>query len=200
MRIPNLDATARSSCWGPTSRSTPDRDWASISGRPRLPSGPRRRPLRRPRSSDSPAAACRSGAAQVLVTLGLSFMIADVCLMVWTGDPIRIDDAGGAPRHAVCGCRLFPTYRLAVIVIAVVVRGEPVGDARADAARRDDPRRRRRSRRWRASSASASRGLFTLVFCLGSAAGGLRGRDRRADPVGLSGASTRRCCRSPWWS
>src|SRR5262249_33820455 len=28
--------------------------------------------------------------AQVLVTLGLSFMIADVCLMVWTGDPIRI--------------------------------------------------------------------------------------------------------------
>src|SRR5207244_810720 len=25
--------------------------------------------------------------AQVLVTLGLSFMIADVCLMVWTGDP-----------------------------------------------------------------------------------------------------------------
>src|ERR671936_1085648 len=28
--------------------------------------------------------------AQVLVTLGLSFMIADVCLMVWTGDPIQI--------------------------------------------------------------------------------------------------------------
>ncbi len=25
--------------------------------------------------------------AQVLVTLGLSFMIADVCLKVWTGDP-----------------------------------------------------------------------------------------------------------------
>src|SRR5215470_6065209 len=28
--------------------------------------------------------------AQVLVTLGLSFMIADVCLMVWTGDPIQV--------------------------------------------------------------------------------------------------------------
>src|SRR6266511_6330902 len=27
---------------------------------------------------------------QVLVTLGLSFMVADVCLMVWTGDPIPI--------------------------------------------------------------------------------------------------------------
>jgi branched-chain amino acid transport system permease protein len=33
--------------------------------------------------------------AQVLVTLGLSFMIADVCLMVWTGDPIRIDTPAG---------------------------------------------------------------------------------------------------------
>src|SRR5215831_4664843 len=29
--------------------------------------------------------------AQVLVTLGLSFMIADVCLVVWTGDPIQVD-------------------------------------------------------------------------------------------------------------
>jgi branched-chain amino acid transport system permease protein len=33
--------------------------------------------------------------AQVLVTLGLSFMVADVCLMVWTGDPIRIDTPAG---------------------------------------------------------------------------------------------------------
>ena len=28
--------------------------------------------------------------AQVLVTLGLSFMVADVCLMVWGGDPISV--------------------------------------------------------------------------------------------------------------
>src|SRR5215217_6480498 len=27
--------------------------------------------------------------AQVLLTLGLSFIIADLCLMVWTGDPIQ---------------------------------------------------------------------------------------------------------------
>ena len=33
--------------------------------------------------------------AQVLVTLGLSFMIADVCLMVWTGDP-DLDRHAGA--------------------------------------------------------------------------------------------------------
>ena len=37
--------------------------------------------------------------AQVLVTLGLSFMVADVCLMVWTGDPIRIDTPAGAARR-----------------------------------------------------------------------------------------------------
>src|SRR5499425_2496792 len=29
--------------------------------------------------------------AQVLVTLGLSFMVADLCLMVWTGDPIQVE-------------------------------------------------------------------------------------------------------------
>ena len=58
--------------------------------------------------------------AQVLVTLGLSFMIADVCLMVWTGDPIRIDTPGGL-RGATSVLGLgFPIYRLAVSLIAVV--------------------------------------------------------------------------------
>src|SRR5262245_21944638 len=28
--------------------------------------------------------------AQVLVTLGISFMVADFCLMVWGGDPINV--------------------------------------------------------------------------------------------------------------
>jgi branched-chain amino acid transport system permease protein len=58
--------------------------------------------------------------AQVLVTLGLSFMIADVCLMVWTGDPIRIDTPAGL-RGATTVLGLgFPIYRLAVSLIAVV--------------------------------------------------------------------------------
>src|SRR5258706_4418375 len=57
--------------------------------------------------------------AQVLVTLGLSFMIADVCLMVWTGDPIRIDTPSGLRgATSVLGVG-FPTYRLAVSLIAV---------------------------------------------------------------------------------
>src|SRR5215216_152290 len=58
--------------------------------------------------------------AQVLVTLGLSFMVADVCLMVWTGDPIRIATPP-ALRGATSMMGLgFPTYRLAISVIAVV--------------------------------------------------------------------------------
>src|SRR2546430_6989969 len=58
--------------------------------------------------------------AQVLVTLGLSFMVADLCLIVWTGDPIRIATPAalrGVTSIAGVG---FPTYRLAISVIAVV--------------------------------------------------------------------------------
>ena len=58
--------------------------------------------------------------AQVLVTLGLSFMIADVCLMVWTGDPVRIATPGGLQGATMVAGLGFPTYRLAVSVIAVV--------------------------------------------------------------------------------
>jgi branched-chain amino acid transport system permease protein len=58
--------------------------------------------------------------AQVLVTLGLSFMIADVCLMVWTGDPIRIDTPAGLRGATTVFGLGFPIYRLAVSLIAVV--------------------------------------------------------------------------------
>jgi branched-chain amino acid transport system permease protein len=59
--------------------------------------------------------------AQVLVTLGLSFMVADVCLMQWGGDPISVETPPalrGATRLLGLG---FPTYRLAIILIAVVI-------------------------------------------------------------------------------
>ena len=58
--------------------------------------------------------------AQVLVTLGLSFMIADVCLMVWTGDPVRIATPAALRGATTVGGLGFPRYRLAVSVIAVV--------------------------------------------------------------------------------
>src|SRR5262245_24807987 len=58
--------------------------------------------------------------AQVLVTLGLSFMVADVCLMVWTGDPIQVETPPVLRgTTSVLGVG-FPTYRLAVGLIAAL--------------------------------------------------------------------------------
>src|SRR5512141_1182925 len=59
--------------------------------------------------------------AQVLVTLGLSFMAADFCLMVWGGDPLNVTTPASLGGFARFGPVAFPMYRLAIIVIAVVV-------------------------------------------------------------------------------
>jgi branched-chain amino acid transport system permease protein len=57
---------------------------------------------------------------QVLVTLGVSFIIADICLLVWTGDPMPL----AAPQALRPPLRIwgfaFPTYRLVVLAIALV--------------------------------------------------------------------------------
>ena len=58
--------------------------------------------------------------AQVLVTLGDSFMVADLCLMAWGGDPISVATPprlGGFIRF---GAAAAPLYRLAIIALAVV--------------------------------------------------------------------------------
>jgi branched-chain amino acid transport system permease protein len=59
--------------------------------------------------------------AQVLVTLGVSFMAADFCLMVWGGDPINVVTPAGLTGFVRAGTLVFPLYRVAVIAIAVVV-------------------------------------------------------------------------------
>ena len=59
--------------------------------------------------------------AQVLVTLGLSFMAADLCLMIWGGDPISVATPDGLDGFVRLGAMVFPAYRVAIIVIAVVV-------------------------------------------------------------------------------
>ena len=59
--------------------------------------------------------------AQVLVTLGISFMVADLCLMEWTGDPISVATPPGLRGATRVLGLAFPTYRLAVIVIALVI-------------------------------------------------------------------------------
>ena len=59
--------------------------------------------------------------AQVLVTLGLSFIAADLCLMLWGGDPLNVTTPSGLGGFVRVGTAVFPLYRLAVIAIAMVV-------------------------------------------------------------------------------
>ena len=112
--------------------------------------------------------------AQVLVTLGLSFMVADVCLMVWTGDPVQVE----TPRllrgtTSVLGLA-FPTYRLAIGLIAVVFAAglwALLERTRLGAMIRagvDDPAMAR------VAGIRVSR-LFTVVFCLGAWLAGFAG-------------------------
>ena len=46
--------------------------------------------------------------AQVLVTLGLSFMAADFCLMVWGGDPVNVETPDGLGGFVRVGAAAFP--------------------------------------------------------------------------------------------
>ena len=59
--------------------------------------------------------------AQVLVTLGLSFMVADVCLMQWGGDPISVETPPALRGATAVFGLAFPTYRLAIILVATVI-------------------------------------------------------------------------------
>jgi branched-chain amino acid transport system permease protein len=112
--------------------------------------------------------------AQVLVTLGLSFMVADVCLMVWTGDPIRIATPGGLQGTTSVLSVGFPTYRLAVSLIAVVFAAglwALLDRTRLGAMIRagvDD------APMARVTGIRVSR-LFTIVFCLGAWLAGFAG-------------------------
>jgi branched-chain amino acid transport system permease protein len=58
--------------------------------------------------------------AQVLVTLGLSFMAADFCLMVWGGDPLNVETPRLLAGFTRFGIAVFPNYRLGIIAIAVI--------------------------------------------------------------------------------
>jgi branched-chain amino acid transport system permease protein len=112
--------------------------------------------------------------AQVLVTLGLSFMIADACLMVWTGDPIQVATPGALRGATSVGWLAFPTYRLAIAVIAVVFAAglwALLDRTRLGAMIRagvDDPAMAR------VTGIRVSR-LFTIVFCLGAWLAGFAG-------------------------
>ena len=112
--------------------------------------------------------------AQVLVTLGLSFMIADTCLMQWGGDPISIETPAALRGASHVAGVAFPTYRLGVIVIAVafaaalwaMLEWTRLG-AMIRAGVDDAPMAR-------VTGIRVSR-LFTIVFCLGAALAGFAG-------------------------
>ena len=111
---------------------------------------------------------------QVLVTLGFAFIIADLCLMVWGGDPIPIQTPEFLRTPLIVGGVAFPTYRLAVILIAVLTalglyllmeRTRLGAMIRAGG---DD------MQMARAVGIPVSR-LSTIVFCLGAALAGAGG-------------------------
>ena len=112
--------------------------------------------------------------AQVLVTLGLSFMIADTCLMQWGGDPISIETPAALKGASHIAGVAFPTYRLGVIVIAVVFAAAllaMIERTRLGAMIRagvDDPVMAR-------AVGIRVPLLFTVVFCLGAGLAGFAG-------------------------
>jgi branched-chain amino acid transport system permease protein len=111
---------------------------------------------------------------QVLVTLGFAYIIADLCLLVWGGDPIPIQTPAFLQQPLRVASFAFPAYRLAVVVIAFLVA---IGlyylmeKTRLGAMIRagvDD------MQMARAVGIPVSR-LFTIVFCLGAGLAGAGG-------------------------
>lgn len=111
---------------------------------------------------------------QVLLTLGLSFMIADICLMIWTGDPFQPPTPAHLRGAWIVGDMVFPIYRLVMVLVAVVIAALlwlMVDKTRIGAMIRagvDDPDIAR------AVGIKVSQ-LFTLIFCLGAGLAGFAG-------------------------
>jgi branched-chain amino acid transport system permease protein len=112
--------------------------------------------------------------AQVLVTLGIAFMVADFCLMVWTGDPVTLPTPKPFTGVARAAGLIFPIYRLAIIVFACIAtiglwllleRTRLGAMIRASV---DDPGMAR-------IVGIRVSWLFTIVFCLGAALAGFAG-------------------------
>jgi branched-chain amino acid transport system permease protein len=112
--------------------------------------------------------------AQVLVTLGISFMVADIALMTWGGDPIATATPESLTGIVRIGPLVFPLYRIAVIGIAAVVGiilWLILDKTRIGAMIRagvDDPEMAR-------VVGIRVSGLFTMVFALGAGIAGFAG-------------------------
>jgi branched-chain amino acid transport system permease protein len=111
---------------------------------------------------------------QVLVTLGIAFILADFCLVVWGGDPIPVPTPPLLQQPLRVAGLAFPAYRLAVVVIAVIVGVVLfffIEKTRLGAMIRAGVDDREMAR---AVGIPVSR-LFTTVFCLGAALAGAGG-------------------------
>jgi branched-chain amino acid transport system permease protein len=111
---------------------------------------------------------------QVLVTLGMSFIISDACLVLWGGDSIPVP----TPHSLQAPTRLFgfafPTYRLVLVGVAVsaaIALYILIDRTRLGAMIRAGVDDRQMAR---AVGIPVSR-LFTLVFCLGAGIAGAAG-------------------------
>ena len=111
---------------------------------------------------------------QVLVTLGVAFIIADACLLIWGGDPIPIPAPSYLARPLFVGGFAFPAYRLVVVLIALAAAAGlyvMIERTRLGAMIRagvDD------MQMARAVGIPVSR-LFSIVFCLGAGIAGAGG-------------------------
>jgi branched-chain amino acid transport system permease protein len=111
---------------------------------------------------------------QVLVTLGVSFIIADICLVAWTGDPMPLPAPQEMRRPLFLAGYAFPTWRLVVLGIALVAAAvlyflmERTRIGAMIRAGVDD------MEMARGVGIPVSR-LFTLVFLLGSTLAGIGG-------------------------
>ena len=111
---------------------------------------------------------------QVLVTLGVAFIIADFCLMVWGGDPIPVPTPSALQEPLRVAGFMFPAYRLVVVAVAIAAgtglyllmeRTRLGAMIRAGVDDMDMAR---------AVGIPVSR-LFTTVFCLGAGLAGAGG-------------------------
>ena len=95
---------------------------------------------------------------QVLLTLGFAFIIADICLMIWTGDPWQPTPPPRTARRGAGDGHVLPALSAGGPRRRGGGRDRALDHGRLDAARRHDPRRRRRSadRARRAASRSRS--------------------------------------------
>ena len=111
---------------------------------------------------------------QVLVTLGIGFIIADMCLSVWGGDPMPLAaPLALRPPLRVAGL-VFPAYRLVVLAVALAALAGLV--LLLDRTRLGAMIRAGVDDRMMARGLGIPVGLlFTLVFFLGAALAGFGG-------------------------